>query len=77
MIVARIMDAVFPIYSGDEIGKIVKIIVENDPGFIDYVVDKDYFGLVELRTGISICRMRFRAEKWKTINAIGLKDDDD
>lgn len=77
MIVARIMDAVFPIYSGDEIGKIVKIIVDNDPGFIDYVVDKDYFGLVELRTGISICRMRFRAEKWKTINAMGLKDDED
>lgn len=67
MIVARIMNVVFPIYSGCEIDKIVKIIVENDPCFIDDVVKKNYYGLDELRTGISIYRMRFRAERWKRI----------
>lgn len=67
MIVAKIMDYVFPIYSGCEIDKIVRIIVDNDPGFIDDTVEKNYYGLEHLRSGISIYRMRFRAEHWKTI----------
>ena len=81
MIVAKIMDYVFPIYSGCEIDKIVRIIVENDPGFIDDTVEKKYYGLEHLRSGISIYRMRFRAEHWKTIRkkpkTLTNVDDDD
>lgn len=81
MIVAKIMDYVFPIYSGCEIDKIVRIIVENDPAFIDDTVEKKYYGLEHLRSGISIYRMRFRAEHWKTIRknpkTLTNVDDDD
>lgn len=76
MIVAKIMDVVFPIYPGCEIDKIVKTIVENDPGFIDNAVDKNYYGLENLRMGISIYRMRFRAEHWRVISPAQEKKED-
>ncbi len=66
-IIARIMDIAFPIYSAGEIDRIMKIIVENDPGFIEDAVKKEYYGLNDLRTGLSIYRMRYRAERWRTI----------
>lgn len=77
MIVAKIMDVVFPIYPGCEIDKIVKTIVENDPGFIDNAVDKNYYGLENLRMGISIYRMRFRAEHWRVISPSQIKEKDE
>ncbi len=77
MIVAKIMNVVFPIYSGREIDKIVKIIVENDPGFIDDAVEKHYYGLEDLRTGLSVYRMRFRAEHWRVISPSQIKIEDD
>lgn len=67
MIVANIMNTVFSLYSGAESGKIMKIIIDNDPGFINNAVKKDYYGFENLRSGLSIYRMRFRAQKWKTI----------
>lgn len=66
-IIAKMMNIVFPIYSGAEIDKIMHIIVNNDPGFIDDTSQKDYYGLDELRTGLSIYKMHFRAEKWRVI----------
>lgn len=67
MIVANIMNTVFSLYSGAESGKIMKVIIDNDPGFINNAVKKNYYGFENLRSGLSIYRMRFRAQKWKTI----------
>ena len=77
MIVAKIMDVVFPIYQGKEIDKIVRVIVENDPGFIDDTVEKNYYGLENLRVGISIYRMRSRAEHWRVISPSQIKEKDE
>lgn len=71
MIVANIMNVVFSLYTGVESDKIMSVIVNNDPGFIDDVVKKKYYNFENLRTGISIYRMRFRAEKWKIITPAG------
>lgn len=67
MIVAKILKVVFPVYSGTDTDKIMKIICEHDPDFIENTVKKNYYGSEEIRRGISIYRMRFRAEKWKVL----------
>lgn len=66
-IVANVMNTAFSLYSGADYGKIMNIIIDKDPGFIDHVVKKRYYGFSNLRMGISLYRMRFRAEKWKVI----------
>lgn len=71
MIVARIMSVVFHVYPGSEIDKMMKIIVEHDPGFIDFAVSKNYYESEDLRTGLSIYRMHYRAERWKIIVPTG------
>lgn len=68
MIVAHIMNMVFSLYSGTESDKIMQVIVDNDPDYINDAVKKKYYGFDNLRTGLSIYRMRFRAEKWKIIS---------
>lgn len=67
LIVANIMNVVFSLYSGGDSGKIMKIILENDPGFINHVVKNNFYGYENLRMGISVYRMRDRAQRWKTI----------
>lgn len=67
-IVAKILNAIYPVYVGQDIDKTMEVIIKYDPGFIDYAVKNKYFGLDELRTCLSIYRMRFLAEKW-TIRA--------
>lgn len=68
MIVAKIMNTVFSLYSSNDYDKIMKIIIANDPDFIEDAVKKNYYGFENLRSGLSLYRMRFRAEKWKILS---------
>ncbi len=70
MIVAKIMNTVFSLYSGVDSGKIMKIILDRDPEFLDFAAKKNYYGLENLRSGLSVYRMRFRAQKWRTITPL-------